>query len=112
MWVCNLCPVLLFFYQAPSFAAPGFFQRVNGMEKQPATSKKWDATGYEEGRRFAAQEADYDEVAAIYRAKGIPANWDIFRAEILNKHLGDKDFDFTSFEAGFTRACVEFYEKI
>ena len=81
------------------------------MEEQ-AASEKWDAKGYAEGRGFAAHDADYDELAAIYRAKGIPVNWDIFRAEILNTHLGDKDFDFTSFEAGFTRACIEFYEKI
>ena len=81
------------------------------MDKQ-AASDKWDARGYAEGRRFAVEEADYDELAAIYRAKGIPVNWDIFRAEILNKHLGDNDFDFKSYEAGFTRACMEFYEKI
>ena len=77
-----------------------------------AASEKWNAKGYAEGRRFAANEADYDELAAIYRAKGIPVYWDIFRAEILNAHLEDKDFDFKSFEVGFTRACVEFYEKI
>ena len=77
-----------------------------------AVSEKWDSKGYAEGRRFAAHEADYDELAAIYRAKGIPVNWDIFRAEILNAHLGESDFDFKSFEAGFTRACIEFYEKI
>ena len=81
------------------------------MEEQ-TVSEKWDAKGYAEGRRFAAHEADYDELAAIDRAKGIPVNWDIFRAEILNTHLKDKDFDFKSFEAGFARACVEFYEKI
>jgi hypothetical protein len=81
------------------------------MDKQ-AASDKWDAEGYAQGRWFAAHEADYDELAAIYRAKGIPVNWDIFRAEILNKHLGDDDFDFKSYEAGFARACVEFYEKI
>jgi hypothetical protein len=80
--------------------------------EEKAASEKWDAKGYEEGRRFAAHDAEYDELAAIYRAKSIPGNWDIFRAEILNAHLGDKDFDFKSFEAGFTRACVEFYEKI
>ena len=81
------------------------------MEKQ-AASEKWEAEGYSQGRRFCAHEADYDELAAIYRAKGIPAYWDIFRAEILNAHLGEKDFDFKSFEAGFTRACTEFYETI
>jgi hypothetical protein len=81
------------------------------MQEQTA-SEKWDAKGYEEGRRFAAREADYDELAAIYRAKGIPVNWDIFRAEILNAHLGIKDFDFKSYESGFARACIEFYEEI
>ena len=102
----------LFFIQAPSYAAPGFFPTVNGMETHQAASQKWDAKGYEDGRRFAAHETDYDELAAIRRAKGIPLNWDIFRAEILNKYLGDKDFDFKSYEAGFARACIEFYEKI
>ena len=75
-------------------------------------SGKWFKEGYEEGRRFVSEEADYDEVAAIYRAKGIPLNWDIFRAEVLNTYLGEKSFDFKSFEAGFTKACMDFFENI
>lgn len=74
--------------------------------------KKWFAKGYEKGCRFANQEADYDDLAAIYRARGIPINWDIFRAEILNMYLGEKSFDFRAYEAGFVKACMEFFEKI
>lgn len=84
---------------------------MNGGDGQD-NSGKWFKKGYEEGRRFVSEEADYDEVAAIYRAKGIPANWDIFRAEILNKYLGEKSFDFKAFEAGFTKACIDFFENI
>lgn len=74
--------------------------------------EKWFAAGYEKGCDFARFEADYDELAAIYRAQGIPKFWDIFRAEVLNKHLGVKGFDFESYAAGFAQACIEFYEKI
>ena len=72
----------------------------------------WDAQGYQDGCRFAAEEADYDELAAIYRAGGIPANWDIFRAEILNTYMGISSFDFQAYAAGFGRACIKFFEKI
>ena len=82
------------------------------MKGHHQTSSKWFAEGYEKGSQFAQCEADYDELAAIYRARGIPKFWDIFRAEILNRHLQDKTFDFSSYEAGFTQACVEFFEKI
>lgn len=74
--------------------------------------KNWFLEGYEKGRRFAQDEADYDELAAIYRAKGIPKNWDIYRAEILNTYLADTRFDFQAYEAGFAKACIEFFEKI
>jgi hypothetical protein len=74
--------------------------------------KNWFDPGYKNGKAFAVDEADYDELAAIYRAGGIPTNWDLFRAEILNKHLGDKRFDFQSYAAGFAHACIEFFEKI
>ena len=77
-----------------------------------ACDKNWFAKGYEKGRLFAGQDADYDELAAIYRHKGIPANWDIFRAEIINTYMGDKSFDFESYAAGFSQACMEFFEKI
>jgi hypothetical protein len=81
-------------------------------QKDGSYNKKWYEAGYEEGCRFARHEADYDELAAIYRARGIPTNWDIYRAEILNKHLGEKGFDFQAHAAGFARACIEFFEKI
>jgi hypothetical protein len=74
--------------------------------------KDWFEQGYQNGHEFAAQKADYDELAAIYRSGGIPNNWDIFRAEIVNMHLGDKRFDFQIYAAGFARACIEFFEKI
>ena len=81
-------------------------------QPEGSLDKKWYDEGYEEGRRFALNEADYDELAAIYRARGIPKNWDIYRAEILNKHLGNKRFDFKAYAAGFARACIEVFEKI
>jgi hypothetical protein len=80
--------------------------------KEKGEHKNWFGRGYKNGCEFAVDEADYDELAAIYRAGGIPTNWDLFRAEILNKHLGDKRFDFQSYAAGFARACIEFFEKI
>jgi hypothetical protein len=80
--------------------------------KEERYNQKWYDEGYEKGHRFARHEADYDELAAVYRAEGIPENWDIYRAEILNQHLGDKDFDFKAYAAGFARACIEFFEKI
>ncbi|MGA7145718.1 MAG: hypothetical protein WBY47_14555 [Desulfobacterales bacterium] len=80
--------------------------------KEKGEHKNWFDRGYKNGCEFAVDEADYDELAAIYRAGGIPTNWDLFRAEILNKHLGDKRFDFQSYAAGFARACIEFFEKI
>jgi len=72
----------------------------------------WFEQGYKNGYKFARDEADYDELAAVYRARGIPTNWDIYRAEILNKYLGNKSFDFQAYAAGFTRACIEFFEKL
>ena len=74
--------------------------------------KNWFEQGYINGYKFARDEADYDELAAVYRARGIPTNWDIYRAEILNKHLENKRFDFQAYAAGFARACIEFFEKI
>jgi hypothetical protein len=82
------------------------------MQKDEGEYRKWHDRGYEDGDRFARQEADYDELAAIYKNNGIPENWDIYRAEILNRHLGDKSFNFKAYEKGFTRACIEFYTQI
>ena len=84
-------------------------------KKKPSaeTAKsKWYHEGYQNGRRFALEAADYDELAAIHRAGGIPYNWDIFRAEILNTYLGAPSFDFQAYAAGFARACTEFFVKI
>lgn len=82
------------------------------MDKGEREGTKWYDLGYEEGDRFARDEADYDELNAIYRSSGIPANWDIFRAEILNRYLGEKGFDFKAYERGFAAACLEFHSKI
>jgi len=76
------------------------------------TKIDWYRKGYEKGYRFARREADYDELAAVCRVRGIPPNWDLYRAEILNQHLGNKDFDFQLYDAGFTQACIEFYNEI
>jgi hypothetical protein len=72
----------------------------------------WFKRGYDKGCYFARNEADYDELAAVYRAGGIPPGWDLFRAQILNQHLKDNGFNFQAYAAGFAQACVEFYQKI
>ena len=84
---------------------------MTGQSDKKANDNSFER-GYRKGVAFAGCEADYDELAAVARAKKIPANWDLYRAEILNRHLGDKTFDFKAYEAGFARACVEFFEKI
>jgi hypothetical protein len=73
---------------------------------------KWYKEGYKSGFQFIRTEADYDELAAIARTGGIPANWDLFRAEILNTYGGDPSFDFHAYATGFARACMEFFQKI
>jgi len=75
-------------------------------------NENWYRRGYEKGYRFARDEADYDELAAVYRAGGIPSGWDLYRAEILNQHLGCNGFNFQAYAAGFSHACKEFFEKI
>ena len=87
-------------------------QIANKRELKPIAQKRWYKEGYKKGAQFARAEADYDELAAIARAKGIPANWDILRAEILSTYLEDPSFDFQAYLAGFARACMEFFEKI
>jgi len=74
--------------------------------------ESWFDRGYRKGYQFARNEADYDELAAVCRAGEIPPHWDLYRAEILNRHLGDKHFDFKAYSAGFARACIELYQKI
>ena len=81
-------------------------------QKENGVNEDWYRRGYEKGYRFARDEADYDELAAVYRAGGIPSGWDLYRAEILNQHLGHNGFNFQAYAAGFTRACSEFFEKI
>jgi hypothetical protein len=81
-------------------------------QKDNAVSENWFKRGYQKGTRFARHEADYDELAAVYRAGGIPPKWDLYRAEILNRHMGDKGFDFQTYAAGFAQACIEFFERI
>lgn len=73
---------------------------------------KWYQLGYASGMEFAENEADYDELAAIARAGGIPAHWDIFRAEIVNQYLYDPLFDFKAYSTGFGSACADFYKNI
>ena len=75
-------------------------------------NKDWFAAGYRAGAAFADSEADYDELAAVHRAGGIPAGWDLYRAQILNRHLGEKGFDFQSYSAGFARACSELFTRL
>lgn len=72
----------------------------------------WFSKGYENGCRFAGEEADFEDLAAIHRAGGIPISWDIFRAELRQRHLGQKGFNFQEFTAGFAKACLEFYDQI
>jgi len=81
-------------------------------QKDSLVNEDWYGKGYEKGYRFARNEADYDELAAVYRAGGIPPGWDLYRAEILNQHMGHTGFDFQAYAAGFAHACNEFFEKI
>ena len=85
-----------------------------GKNSQPAAEPltDWFQEGYRAGDAFARYEADYEELAAVYRAGTIPTGWDIYRAEIINRHLGIRGFDFQAFASGFARACIEFYETI
>ena len=81
-------------------------------EKNETKKKDWFDTGYREGTAFARLEADYDEVAAVHRAGAIPASWDLYRAEILNRFMGEKNFDFAAYSSGFARACSNFFDRI
>jgi hypothetical protein len=82
------------------------------VDKGTANFNKWRDIGYDDGYRFARQEADYDELAAIVRVCAIPTNWDIFRAEIVYKFGGDPLFDFQAYSTGFACACTELYQKL
>lgn len=114
MW---LPPNLIYAGKRPGGIAAGFLFQMDGTghertQKGKAVNEVWYKRGYEKGFGFARNEADYDELAAVCRAGGIPPGWDLYRAEILNQHLGDKTFDFKAYANGFTRACVEFFERI
>jgi len=74
--------------------------------------EKWYQQGYSYGFEFAREEAEYEELAAIARAKEIPVHWDIFRGEIINRYLDDPLFDFQAYSEGFSKACMEFFKKI
>jgi len=74
--------------------------------------KNWFDLGYQKGSEFARCEADYDELAAVYRAGEIPVQWDLYRAHILNQHLQERGFDFKAYTAGFAQACIEAFEEI
>lgn len=73
---------------------------------------KWYQEGYAYGFIFAREEGDYEELAAIVRAKDIPVNWDIFRAEIVSRYMYNPLFDFQAYSEGFSKACMEFFKKI
>jgi len=68
--------------------------------------------GYQDGLRFVQEEADYDELAAIARTNTIPPGWDIFRAEICNRYLGQNWFDFSAYALGFGRACRKIFNLL
>ena len=79
---------------------------------ETAGHTRWYDEGYAAGWRFALEEAEYDDIAAIARAEGIPPGWDLFRAEILNQYLGAPGFDFSAYAGGFSRACIDLFKKI
>lgn len=83
-----------------------------GCQTDESSVSIWFSKGYENGCRFAREEADFEDLAAIHRAGGIPISWDIFRAELLQEHLEEKGFNFQEFAAGFAKACLEFFDQI
>jgi len=90
-------------------------ERLQTEKKKDSTGTqhgKWYKEGYAYGFIFAREEADYEELAAIVKAKEIPVNWDIFRAEILSGHMYNPLFDFQAYSEGFSKACIEFFEMI
>jgi hypothetical protein len=100
----------------PPPTPPSACERKSGIEPLPEKwdepLKDWFDIGYREGAAFAGSEADYDELAAVHRAGGIPTGWDLYRAEILNRHLGEKSFDFQSYATGFARACSDLFKRL
>jgi hypothetical protein len=86
----------------------------NRMEKNnPAeNTQKWYDLGYAHGLTFAHEEADYEELAAISKEKAIPAHWDIFRAQTLNRFLEDSSFDFSTYSKGFGCSCEKIFKTL
>ncbi len=107
MWL----PSFITFHASPEKFMQPTSNKESSVKKEKEPERSYEE-GYAAGQHFAREEAEFRELSAIVRAGDIPANWDIFRAEILNQYLGQRWFHFKSYAAGFTRACVEFYEEI
>lgn len=84
------------------------------MKKNKTTdnTQKWYDLGCAHGLTFAHEEADYEELAAISREKAIPVQWDIFRAQILNRFLADSSFDFSAYSSGFAGSCTKYFKTL
>jgi hypothetical protein len=89
------------------------FDNKRMKKNNPAdNTQKWYDLGYTHGFTFANEEADYEDLAAISREKAIPDHWDIFRAEILNRFLGESSFDFSAYSKGFGCSCTKFFKTL
>jgi len=84
----------------------------NQSQADPGPKTIWFLKGYQEGCQFAREEADFADLAAIRRAGRIPTSWDLFLAELMQKHFEEKGFDFQQYVAGFAKACIEFFDAI
>ena len=84
------------------------------MKKNNSTdnTQKWYDLGYAHGITFAHEEADYEELAAISGEKAIPVQWDIFRAQILNRFLANSSFDFSAYSRGFGCSCEKIFKTL
>ncbi|MCF8089349.1 MAG: hypothetical protein K9L23_14990 [Desulfotignum sp.] len=80
--------------------------------KKNQLNQTWYDAGYAHGITFVHQEATYEDLAAIAREKAIPAHWDIFRAEVLNRFLTDPTFDFPAYSKGFGQACEQIFNSL
>ncbi len=86
--------------------------KFDNKQMKKNNTQKWYDLGYTHGFTFANEEADYEDLAAIYREKTIPTHWDIFRAEILNKFLADPSFDFSAYSKGFGCSCEKIFKTL
>ena len=89
-----------------------FGNKLMGKNDPTDNTQKWYDIGYTHGLSFAHEEADYENLAAIYREKAIPTHWDIFRAQILNRFLGDSSFDFPAYSKGFACSCTKIFKTL